>query len=92
MEDESCQLVTRYSDHRRDLADLCLIRISELYPRHVVVTVDESDFPVYRRNNAKSNPIACAAAPWAHRIKISAVRLVALVKAFSFFEGWFASN
>jgi predicted nucleic acid-binding protein len=43
-------LAQRYQDRQPDLADLCLIRMSELHPRHRVVTVDEADFRVYRRN------------------------------------------
>ena len=31
-------------DRKPDLADLCLVRMSELYPRHAVITVDENDF------------------------------------------------
>jgi hypothetical protein len=47
----------RYADRKPDLADLCLIRMSELRPRHVVITVDENDFRVYRRNKRESIPI-----------------------------------
>src|ERR1022692_3168801 len=43
-------LAQRYSDRKPDLADLCLIRMSELYPRHAVITVDEGDFRVYRKH------------------------------------------
>ena len=43
-------LAKRYKDREPDLADLCLIRMSELYPAHSVVTVDREDFRVYRRN------------------------------------------
>jgi uncharacterized protein len=52
-------LSTRYADRRPDLADLCLIRMSELYPRHPVITVDESDFRVYRRNKREVIPLIC---------------------------------
>ena len=51
------QLAARYSDRRPDLADLCLIRMSELYPRHAVITVDESGFRVYRRNKREIIPL-----------------------------------
>jgi len=51
-------LAMRYADRHPDLADLCLIRMSELYPRHVVVTVDE-DFRVYRRNKRDAIPVLC---------------------------------
>jgi predicted transcriptional regulator len=30
-------------------ADLCLIRLSELHPKHPVITTDLNDFRVYRR-------------------------------------------
>ena len=44
------ELAERYRDRRPDLADLCLIRMSELNPDHVVFTVDRDDFSIYRRN------------------------------------------
>ncbi len=50
---------TRYADRSPDLADLCIIRMSELFPRHVVLTVDEGDFRVYRRNKRESIPLLC---------------------------------
>jgi predicted nucleic acid-binding protein len=53
------QLAQRYQDRHPDLADLCLIRMSELFPRHMVVTVDEEDFRIYRRNNRETIPILC---------------------------------
>lgn len=52
-------LAERYADRRPDLADLCLIRMSELYPRHSVVTVDREDFRVYRRNKREVIPLVC---------------------------------
>jgi uncharacterized protein len=52
-------LAERYADRRPDLTDLCLIRMSELYPRHVVITVDEDDFRVYRRNKREAIPLLC---------------------------------
>jgi uncharacterized protein len=53
------ELARRYADRKPDLADLCLIRMSELYPRYSVITVDESDFRVYRRNKRETIPILC---------------------------------
>lgn len=50
-------LADRYADRRPDLADLCLIRMSELHPRHSVVTVDRQDFRVYRRNKRETIPL-----------------------------------
>jgi predicted nucleic acid-binding protein len=49
-------LAARYADQHPDLADLCLIRMSELYPRHTVITVDQ-DFRVYRRNKREAIPL-----------------------------------
>lgn len=52
-------LARRYADRHPDLADLCLIRMSELYPRHSVLTVDREDFRVYRRNKRETIPLIC---------------------------------
>jgi predicted nucleic acid-binding protein len=52
-------LAKRYADRSPDLADLCLIRMSELYPRHSVITVDRDDFAVYRRNKREIIPLIC---------------------------------
>lgn len=53
------ELASRYSDRNPDLADLCLIRMSELHPRHRVITVDREDFRVYRRNKREAIPLVC---------------------------------
>ena len=50
-------LARRYGDRPPDLADLCLIRMSELYPHHVVITIDEKDFRIFRRNKRETIPI-----------------------------------
>jgi uncharacterized protein len=52
-------LARRYADRRPDLADLCIIRMSELHPRHSVLTVDRGDFRVYRRNKREAIPLVC---------------------------------
>jgi len=52
-------LAKRYADRRPDLADLCLIRMSELHPRLPVITVDREDFRVYRRNKREVIPLIC---------------------------------
>jgi len=52
-------LADRYADRQPDLADLCLIRMSELHPRHSVVTVDRADFQVYKRNKRETIPLLC---------------------------------
>lgn len=51
------ELAIRYSDRKPDLADLCLIRLSELHPRHSVITTDVTDFRVYRRNRRDVIPL-----------------------------------
>ena len=52
-------LADRYADRRPDFADVCLIRMSELHPRHPVITVDRADFSVYRRNKREVIPVIC---------------------------------
>jgi uncharacterized protein len=59
-EDHLPQLATlakRYADRVPDFADLCLIRMSELFPRHSVITVDRADFRVFRRNKREAIPV-----------------------------------
>ena len=51
------KLAKTYGNRSPDLADLCLIRMSELHPRHSVVTVDRADFHVYRRNKREMIPL-----------------------------------
>lgn len=53
---EVTKLAQRYADRHPDLADLCLIRMTELYPDHPVITVD-GDFRVYRRNRREVIPL-----------------------------------
>jgi predicted nucleic acid-binding protein len=40
--------LSRYGK-RMDFADACLVRLSELYSEHTVVTTDAEDFRIYRR-------------------------------------------
>lgn len=49
-------LAKRYRDRKPDLGDLCLIRMSELHPKHSILTVDQ-DFRVYRRNKRDVIPL-----------------------------------
>jgi predicted nucleic acid-binding protein len=42
-------LVARYANVPMDLADACLVRMSELQPDSILLTLD-SDFSIYRRN------------------------------------------
>jgi uncharacterized protein len=53
------RLAKRYADRQPDLADLCLIRMSELHPKHSVITVDREDFRIYRRNKREMIPLVC---------------------------------
>ncbi len=57
--DEIGSLSERYRDRTPDLADLCLIRMSEVYDNFPVLTVDEKDFRVYRKNGRDVIPIIC---------------------------------
>jgi predicted nucleic acid-binding protein len=57
--EEVADLAERYRDRTPDLADLCLIRMSEVHGDLPVFTVDERDFRVYRRNGRDVIPIVC---------------------------------
>jgi len=46
---EVLALVRKYQDQDMDLADACLVRMSELFEDAVVYTVDRKDFSLYRR-------------------------------------------
>lgn len=52
-------LAKRYADRQPDLADLCLVRMSELHPDRKVLTVDRTDFRIYRRNKREMIPLVC---------------------------------
>lgn len=49
-------LAKRYRDRSPDLADLCLICLSEQYPKHPIFTVD-GDFLIYRRHQRERIPV-----------------------------------
>ena len=51
------ELAFQYQDRKPDFADLCLIRMSELYPLHPVITIDRADFLIYRRNRREVIPL-----------------------------------
>ena len=57
---EVLTLLRKYSDQKMDLADACLVRMSELHRDCVVVTVD-SDFRVYRRHGREGIPLLAPA-------------------------------
>lgn len=55
---EVMPLVAKYADRPMDLADACIVRMSELERDTKVWTVDRSDFSVYRRNGNELIPCA----------------------------------
>ena len=55
--DEVLAFAKKYRDQRIDLADACVIRMTELFDDSVVYTVDKKDFSVYRRKGKR--PIRC---------------------------------
>lgn len=57
--DEITKLAERYEIRNPDLADLCLIRMSEINPGLPVITIDKTDFRIYRRNKRDVIPIIC---------------------------------
>ena len=50
------KLMERFATVPMSFADACLVRLSELHPRAVIVTLD-SDFRVYRRNGRQVIPV-----------------------------------
>lgn len=48
--------MVRYAG-RAQLADACVVRLSELYPRARVLTTDTNDFRIYRRHRSERIPI-----------------------------------
>jgi uncharacterized protein len=50
------RLISRYENVPMDLADACVVRLSEVHPTAKVVTIDR-DFLVYRRNGRQIIPL-----------------------------------
>ena len=50
-------LLKKYAERNIDLADACIVRMTELTRDCRVVTVDRADFSVYRRNGRDLIPI-----------------------------------
>jgi predicted nucleic acid-binding protein len=50
-------LLKKYSDLGMDLADACIVRMTELTRDCRVITVDRRDFSVYRRNGRDLIPL-----------------------------------
>jgi predicted nucleic acid-binding protein len=55
------ELCRKYEDRSMDLADACLVRMTELTSRCKVWTVDRDDFSAYRRHGRQ--PIPCEFPP-----------------------------
>jgi predicted nucleic acid-binding protein len=51
------RLLKKYADLNMDLADACIVRMAELARDCRVVTVDRTDFSVYRRNGRDLIPL-----------------------------------
>jgi len=49
-------LASKYADRPMDLADACLVRMSELHPKCRIWTVDRKDFATYRRLGRRAIP------------------------------------
>jgi predicted nucleic acid-binding protein len=50
------QLLMRYANVPMALADACLVRLTEIHPGSVILTLD-SDFQIYRRNGRSAIPV-----------------------------------
>jgi predicted nucleic acid-binding protein len=59
-------LLQKYRDRRMDLADACLVRMTELEGQSKVWTVDWRDFSAYRRHGRQVVP--CEFPPGRHRV------------------------
>jgi predicted nucleic acid-binding protein len=55
------ELCRKYADRSMDLADACLVRMTELTARCKVWTVDRQDFSAYRRHGR--HPVPCEFPP-----------------------------
>lgn len=51
------RLLKKYADAHMDLADACIVRMSELIRDCRVITVDRKDFSIYRRNGRDLIPL-----------------------------------
>jgi hypothetical protein len=51
------ELVRKYADQPMDLADACLVAMSEQWWECKVVTVDVADFKIYRRRGRHAIPL-----------------------------------
>ncbi len=51
-----CNLIKKYASVPMSLADACLVRMSEIYSKHKVMTLD-ADFRIYRRRRNRVIPL-----------------------------------
>jgi predicted nucleic acid-binding protein len=49
-------LIKKYRAQNMDLADACVVRMSEVFDDSIVYTVDKTDFSVYRRRGRRAIP------------------------------------
>src|SRR5262245_5476703 len=56
-------ILKKYRDREMDLADACIVRMSELHRDCQVITVDRDDFAIYRRNGRDLIPVIAPPAP-----------------------------
>jgi predicted nucleic acid-binding protein len=54
-------LLNKYHDREMELADACLVRMSELDSQCKIWTVDREDFSIYRRHGR--HPVPCSFPP-----------------------------
>ena len=54
--DQAVRLAKKYSDVPMSLADACLVRLSELHPAGLLLTLDR-DFTIYRRSRRQRIPL-----------------------------------
>ncbi len=59
--DRLLALCDKYADREMDLADACLVRMTELTSRCKIWTVDRADFTAYRRHGRQ--PVPCEYPP-----------------------------
>ena len=50
-------LLKKYHDRDMDLADACIVRMTELIRDSQVITLDRNDFAAYRRNGRDFIPV-----------------------------------
>lgn len=44
---------------RMDIADGCVLQLSERFPKAKIITIDQRDFSIYRRSRGQALPLIC---------------------------------